>query len=81
MFEAREFTSTQRKQVNLLQTPRIHLLALRDGIANACPASKSDLPWQNGDVPSFTASKSLSFIIWKIEISSLPLANPRRCSR
>ena len=52
--EAREFTGTQREQVNLLHTSRIHLLALRAGIPNACPVSKSDLSWLYGSLDRLT---------------------------
>ena len=44
ILEAKEFTSTQRQQVNPRHLQEIHLLALRAGIANACPVSKSALP-------------------------------------
>ena len=39
-----QHTSTQRQQVNPRHLQEIHLLALRAGIANACPVSKSAKP-------------------------------------
>ena len=82
MFEAREFTSTQRQQVNLLQAPRIHLPALRAGIPNASPASKSDLPWPYLQAPQsrhpvnlkLPSLKVLGSVTLSLALSCLPNA-------